>query len=144
MKIEINPQSLIEHGIPIYGDLTIEGKTPSEKSECQTIVNETRRIYPEAMFLHIKNEGKRTKQQMQFEASMGFLKGASDYIFIGNPMLCLEIKQANYKNSSIDTMQIQFLKKAKKSGCMVGVAFGWQGAMEAIKLWNKAQKKPHS
>ena len=143
MKIAINVQSLREKGILIFGDENFRGACPKENMASQTLVSQTRIRYPHTVFMHIKNEGKRTKNQIDFDKTMGFRKGASDYLFIGYPTMALEIKQENHKKSTIDTEQIKFLEDVISVGGIGAVAFGGKGAVEAMEYFQAMQKKPH-
>lgn len=140
MKIKINVQSLRDKGILVFGDENFKGTCPKENLASQTLVNQTKLRYPNTVFMHVKNEGKRTRQQMDFDNTMGFRKGASDYLFIGYPMMALEIKQENHRNSTIDTEQIRFLEDVIKSGGIGAVALGGKASVEAMEYFQQAQK----
>jgi len=126
--------------IQVYGSLTYrDPKTPLEDTECQTFVNQLNKKYGKGtlLFAHIKNEGKRTKAKMDFDNSMGFLTGISDYVFFGNPMLCIEMKRKDHTKSVWQPEQEPFLLRAQEQGCKVCVALGWESAMEAVEDWIK-------
>lgn len=143
MKKAINIPQLRELGILIFGDENYRGTCPNENTASQTLVTQTRKRYPDTVFMHVKNEGKRTKQQMDLDQAMGFRTGVSDYLFIGNPTMALELKQANHKNSKITDAQIKFLVDVKNAGGLAVLALGGVSAVEAMEYWQSIQKKPH-
>lgn len=124
--------------IKVYGEIQ-KGACPDENTECQTIVNQNKKHNPHVMILHIKNEGSRTKAQMDFTNSMGFIKGASDYLLVGNPMGFLEVKRKNYSHK-ITKEQELFLLNAQARGAFVGIALGWEAGMRFIEDWKSLQK----
>lgn len=128
----------INKKIKIYGEVS-KGDCPDENKECQTIVNQVRKHHPEIIMLHISNEGRRSKAQMDFAYSMGFVKGASDYLIVGNPMGLLEVKRKNYSHK-LSKEQEDFLVKAHDKGAVVGMALGWEAGLEFIEDWKKLQK----
>lgn len=132
---------IINQKIPTYGDMSFRDKKCSiEDTESQTVVNQVRKRYPHILFTHIKNEGKRTKAQADFDRSMGMLNGVSDFVFFGNPMLCLELKRSDHTMSHWQPNQQEFLLEAQKQGCMVAVCFGWKGALECVEEWIRIKK----
>ncbi len=128
---------IINSNIRVYGDINYRGPCPLEQSEQQTIVNQVRKRYPELLFTSVKNEGKRTKHQMDQDRSMGFLNGVSDLIFFGQPMLFLEMKRADHTKSTWQDGQQEFLIKMQDMGHVACVALGWEGAMQAVEDWIK-------
>lgn len=141
-KKAINIPQLRELGILVFGDEDFRGKCPDEKTASQTLVTQTRIRYPETVFLHVKNEGDRDGKQWEFEQAMGFRTGASDYLFIGNPTMALELKQTNHKNSKITDAQIKFLVDIKNAGGIAALALGGVNAVEAMEYFISKQKKP--
>jgi len=128
----------IDQRIRIYGDLTYRNpKAPKEDQEAQTLVNQVRKSYPDLLIMHIKNEGKKTKAQADFEKSMGMLKGASDFIVLGSPSLVLELKRQDHTLSAWQPSQQEFLLKSQEQGCFACVCFGWEAGMQAIEDWLK-------
>ena len=128
----------IHPSIKVYGDLSYRNpKTPKEDQEAQTIVNQIRKRYPHVLFMHIKNEGKKTKAQADFDRSMGMMQGASDFIFLGYPVMCLELKRKDHTLSKWQPNQENFLIEAQKQGCFCAVAFGWEAGMQAVEDWLK-------
>jgi hypothetical protein len=128
----------ISSEIKVYGDLTHrDTKCPKEDSESQTLVNQIRKRYPHLLFMHVKNEGKKTKAQADFDRSMGMLSGASDFLFLGSPAMCLELKRKDHTLSKWQPKQEQFLINAQEQGCFACVCFGWEAGMEAVEEWLK-------
>lgn len=128
----------IDLRIRCYGDLTYRNpKAPTENGEAQTLVNQVRKRYPDLLIMHVKNEGKKTKAQADFDKSMGMLKGASDFIILGSPAMCLELKRQDHTLSAWQPNQQEFLLAAEKQGCFACVCFGWEAGMQAIEDWLK-------
>lgn len=131
---------IIDKKIKVYGDMSHRGDCPTESQECMTLVNQVRKKYPDIIFMHVKNEGKKTKAQADFDKAMGLLAGASDFLFLGSHPLCLEMKRQDHTKSNWQPKQQEFLIKAQEQGCMVCVALGWRGAMDAVDEWIKLKK----
>lgn len=127
--MKINPQ------LRFYGDINYRGDCAKEDSEVQTLVNQVRKRYPHVLFTHIKNEGKKTKSQVDFDKSMGQLQGLPDLVFFGNPTMFIEMKRRDCTKSKWQPNQEETLLKLQEQGCMVSVCFGWEGAMQAVKDW---------
>lgn len=130
----------ISSEIKVYGDINYRGTCAKEDSEVQTIVNQVRKRYPQVLFTHIKNEGKRTKAQMDFDKSMGLLGGVSDLVFFGNPMMVMEVKRKDHTLSKWQPYQQEFLIETQKQGVVSCVCFGWEAGMEAVEDWLKIKK----
>lgn len=127
--------------IKVYGSLTYrDTKTAKEDQEAMTLVNQVKKRYPYLLFMHIKNEGKKTKAQADFDKAMGMLAGASDFVFLGTPPLLLEMKRKDNTLSTWQPNQQMFLLKAQEQGCKVCVALGWEAAMEAVEDWMRIKK----
>lgn len=132
---------IIDKRIRCYGDLNHRNhKAPKEDQEAQTLVNQVRKKYPHVLFMHIKNEGKKTKAQADFDRSMGMMAGASDFIFLGVPPMALELKRQDHTLSKWQPKQQEFLIAAQEQGMFTAVCFGWQAGMEAIEDWLKVKK----
>lgn len=127
----------IDSRIKIYGKIDYRDGKRNETAQAQTFVNQVRKKYPHLLIMHIKNEGRKTKAQADFDKSMGMLTGASDFIILGNPTFCLEMKNADHTMSTISKQQVDFLIKASSQGCFACVALGWEGAMQAVEDWIK-------
>lgn len=121
----------------IYGT-SLPGKQPSEKVEMASFFNRLRREYPETyglLALHIRNEGKRSPQQVQkIKAEGGFVKGAVDVIVPGSPAFVMEMKSRS-KSAKLSPEQIQYLEAAQNAGCFVCVALGAAAAWQAFEDW---------
>lgn len=131
----------IDPRIKVYGDLSHrDTKCPKEDGEAQTLVNQVRKRYPHILFMHVKNEGKKTKAQADFDRSMGMLSGASDFLFLGSPAMCLELKRKDNTLSKWQPKQQEFLIKAQEQGCFACVCFGWEAGMEAVEEWLRVKK----
>lgn len=129
---------VISPNIRVYGDLSYRGACATEDSECQTIINQCKKRYPDLMIVHIKNEGKRTKAQMDEAKAMGFIKGASDYMLVGNPVGYMEVKRKNYSHKLSKEQEV-FLIEAEKRGAFTGMVLGWEAALDFIEDWHKLQ-----
>ena len=128
----------IDPRIRIYGSLEYrDPKAPKEDQEAQTLVNQIRKRYPYILFMHIKNEGKKTKAQADFDRSMGMMAGASDFLFLGSPTMCLELKRKDHTLSKWQPKQQEFLIAAQEQGAMSCVCFGWEAGMQAVEAWLK-------
>lgn len=123
--------------LPVYGDPAFRGDCPTEDAEHVTVVNAVRRAYPKAaaVMIHPKNEGKRTSSQAQWDKARGLTKGISDFVFPGSPSLVLELKRKDHTKSKWQAGQMDYLQSAFARGSMIGVALGWEAALEAIKEW---------
>ena len=131
----------IDSRIKVYGSLSYrDPKAPKEDLESITLVNQVKKRYPHLLMMHIKNEGKKTKAQADFDKSMGMLKGASDFIILGSPSMCLELKRKDHTLSAWQTGQQEFLIESQKQGCFSCVCFGWEAGIEAIEDWLKIKK----
>lgn len=131
----------ISSEIKVYGDLDFRDKNcAKEDLVVQTIVNQVRKRYPHVLFTHIKNEGKRTKAQMDFDKSMGLLGGVSDLVFFGNPMMCMEVKRKDHTLSKWQPYQQEFLIETQKQGVFSCVVLGWEAGIEAVEDWLKIKK----
>ena len=132
IRMKINPK------IRVYGDLLYRNKSCATESQEQlTLINQVRKHYPDLVFTSVKNEGKRTKQQIDDDKAMGLRTGVSDLIFFGSPTLCLEMKRQDHTLSKWQPEQEPFLIAAQEQGAISCVCFGWQAAMEAVEDWIK-------
>jgi len=132
MKLNSIPESIMIYGAPIKGC-----KVP-ESAHMITFFNTLRREYPEyaKCCLHIRNEGKRTRQQIEKEKAQGFVTGAADIILVGNPSFVCEMKSQS-PSAKISKEQIEFLLSAQRLGAFSCVALGHAGAIEAFNEWIK-------
>lgn len=124
--------------LPVYGDMDYRNKKcPTETAEQITFFNVLRREYPEIgkIALHIRNEGKRTVQQVIRQKAEGMVSGASDIIIPGCPAFVCELKRADHTQSKWQNGQIEYLEACKNNGAFVCVALGHKAALEALKAW---------
>lgn len=128
--------------LTVYGDPSFRGDCPKEDAEHVTVVNAIRRTYPEAaaVMIHPQNEGKRTASQVQWDKARGLTKGISDFVFPGAPSLVLELKRRDHTQSKWQAGQLDYLQAAQERGAIVGVALGWEAALEAVKEWLDATR----
>ena len=127
--------------IPIYGK-KIKGCKVPESAHMVTFFNTMRREYPEysKCCLHIRNEGKRTRQQIEKEKAEGFVTGAADIILVGNPSFVCEMKSQS-PSAKISQEQIDFLLSAQSLGAFSCIALGHKAAIEAFNDWQKMLDK---
>ena len=125
----------IDKRIRVYGDINYRGDCPKEDAESQTFVNQMRKRFPHVLFTHIKNEGKKTKAQSDFDKSMGMQNGMPDFILLGVPPLPLEMKRRDHTKSKWQPNQQEILLQLAEQGCMSVVALGWEAAMQAVEDW---------
>ena len=136
MKLKLIPESIRIYGAPIKGC-----KVP-ESAHMITFFNTLRREYPEhaKCCLHIRNEGKRTRQQIEKEKAEGFITGAADIILVGNPSFVCEMKSQS-PSAKISQEQIDFLLSAQSLGAFSCIALGHKAAIEAFNDWQKMLDK---
>ena len=126
--------------IPVYGK-SIKGCKIHESAHSITFFNTLRIKHPEyakACF-HVRNEGKRTQQQIEREKAEGFLTGVSDIILPGSPSFVCELKSQS-TSARITDEQIKFLLAAQACGSFVCVALGYEAAWQAFNDWLKYLK----
>ena len=127
----------LPNSVPVWGNTKYRGDCPSETAEQVTFFNEIRRRYPETwgrIATHIRNEGKKTPQQVRREKAEGMITGASDIIVGG--FYC-ELKRKDHTKSKIAPEQIEYLETINKLGFYGCVALGWEAAMEAFEEWSR-------
>lgn len=118
--------------IPIWGNTAFRGKCPSEAAEQVTFFSQLRKEWPDTWALiatHVRNEGKKTAQQVQREKAEGMTTGVSDIIIGG--FYC-ELKRLDHTKCKISEDQIMCLEAANNLGHYGCVALGWGSAMEAF------------
>jgi len=130
----------IPSNIKIYGQKVKGCKIP-ESAHMITFFNTLRREYPEyaKCCLHIRNEGKRTRQQIEKEKAEGLVTGAADIILVGSPSLVCEMKSRS-SSAKISQEQIDFLLSAQSLGAFVCIALGHEAAIEAFNDWRALNK----
>ena len=123
--------------IPVYGDISYRGECPVENAEQITFFAELERRYPNLrkVAIHPRNEGKRSYQQAARHKVEGMTPGASDIIIPGCPSFVCELKRRDHTKSKWESGQVEYLEEAKRQGCFVCVALGWEGAMQALEDW---------
>lgn len=123
--------------IPVFGDMSFRGKCPVETAEQVTFFNVLRTKYPElaSIAIHPRNEGKFTHAQVTRQKMEGMNPGASDIIIpAAFPFVC-ELKRRDHTASKWQPGQQEYLLSAKRHGCFICVALGWEAAMQAIEEW---------
>lgn len=127
--------------LPVFGNLPRSKDNPHEDYVLSSLIARIRKDYPTTygvVAFHVKNEGKRTGQQIKLDKLKGLTKGVSDLIIIGNPTLCLEIKRDN--SCQFEDGQLAFLEQAQKSGSFACLAIGYHGCISAFEHWLTLQK----
>ena len=121
--------------IPVYGDTSFRGDCPTETAEQATFFNQLPKEL-RAIALHIRNEGKRTNNQMARQrAEGGFVKGSADIIIPGCPTFVAELKRKDHTKSKWQDGQVEYLLACKRQGAFVCVSLGWESCMEAVNEW---------
>lgn len=133
--------------MPVFGSTAYRGDCPLEGAEQATFFAQLRKAHPDTygvLALHPKNEGKRKGaqfQQLARDKALGLSPGAADIVIPGNPALVLELKRRDHTKSTWQKGQIEYLDAARYSGCFIGVALGWEAAMQAFEQWLELQPK---
>ena len=140
---ELNPL------IKVYGNTEFRGDCAKEDAELMTFFNELKRLYPDLarIAIHPDNEGlvigtghlHHAKQK----AKGAIKKGAADIVIVGNPTFVCEMKRQDHTKSRWQDGQLEFLEYSLKNGAFVCIALGYESALEAVKNWQQAIKKPH-
>jgi hypothetical protein len=119
--------------IPVYGKAD-KFDAASESQHAMTFFAKLRREYPAygAIATHIRNEGKRSMQQVQKQKAEGLTTGTADIIIPANPPFVCELKSRSPR-ATISNEQIDYLLQAQKMGAFVCVAIGFEGAIEAFR-----------
>ncbi len=121
--------------LKVYGDTSYRGECPSETLEAITFFAQLRREYPDTYGLiatHIRNEGKRSWEQVARQKAEGMTKGAPDIIIpTGRAFVC-EMKRRDHTKSKWQPMQLEYLKSAHDAGAFVCVALGYDAAYSAF------------
>ena len=124
----------------MYGDPLWRGKCATETIEQVTFFNRIRAQYPKtygAIAIHIKNEGKRTRSQIQRDKAEGLVSGASDIIIPGRVTFVCELKRRDHTQSKFQPNQLAYLESAGDAGAFACVALGCDSAWLALKDWIK-------
>lgn len=119
----------------VFGDTSYRGECPSETAEQITFFNWLRREFPDTLgrvAVHIKNEGKRNRNQVMFDKASGMTPGASDIIILN---LVIEMKRRDHTLSTWQPGQQEFLLTAQSLGAFACVALGADAAKEAVRCY---------
>jgi len=121
--------------LKVYGDTSYRGECPSETLEAITFFAQLRREYPDTYGLiatHIRNEGKRSWEQVARQKAEGMTKGAPDIIIPTRRAFVCEMKRRDHMKSKWQPMQLEYLKSAHDAGAFVCVALGYDAAYSAF------------
>ena len=121
--------------LKVYGDTSYRGDCPSETLEAITFFAQLRREYPDTYGLiatHIRNEGKRSWEQVARQKAEGMTKGAPDIIIPTRRAFVCEMKRRDHTKSKWQPMQLEDLKSAHDAGAFVCVALGYDAAYSAF------------
>ena len=124
--------------IKVFGDINFRGDCPSESAEAVMFFAKIRKQYPDCYGLiatHVRNEGKRSFQQVAKQKSEGMTKGVPDIIIPGAPSFLCELKRQDHTKSSWQDGQQEYLLAAQEAGAFVCVALGYVAAFEAFIFW---------
>lgn len=128
--------------LQVFGDQSYRNdKCPKEEAEQITFFNWIRQAYPDtlgAIAVHIKNEGKRTKQQIENDKMNGLTAGATDVLIPSGRSLVMEIKRKDHTKSRWQPKQLDYMKAAHYQGAFVCVALGHEAAKEAVLCYLKS------
>lgn len=109
-------------------DLSDTRKEDTHQVDC---VAWLRHHYPDLLFWHSVNEGKKTITAALRDEQAGLLKGVSDFvILIGGkyPFAAIELKRTNKSGkgaaSPVSKEQKDFLRKVRERGGFAAVAYG--------------------
>jgi len=121
--------------LKVYGNTAYRGDCPSEALEAITFFAQLRREYPDTYGLiatHIRNEGKRSWEQVARQKAEGMTKGAPDIIIPMSRTFVCEMKRLDHTKSKWQPMQLEYLKTAHDAGAFVCVALGYDAAYSAF------------
>lgn len=119
-------------------DSGFRGQCPSETVEQVTFVARIRSKYPHtygALLFHVRNEGKKTVQQVQREKLEGMTTGTADIIIPGSPTFVCEMKRRDRTKSRVSPDQVTYLEAAVWAGAFACVAYGCDEAEKAFRDW---------
>lgn len=129
-------------GIKVYGDKAFrDKKCPKEVMEQVTFFNQLRKNHPDtygAVAVHVRNEGKKTVNQVAKEKAEGMVTGATDVMIPGSPAFVCELKRRDHTHSTVHQEQIDYMLAAQRLGAFVCIALGWEAAMEAFNEWARS------
>lgn len=126
-------------GIKVYGDKDYrDKKCPKEVMEQVTFFNQLRKNHADtygAIAVHVRNEGKKTVNQVAKEKAEGMITGACDIMIPGRRTFICELKRRDHTMSTVHAEQVDYMLAAKRLGAFVCIALGWEAAMEAFEEW---------
>lgn len=126
-------------GIPVFGDKAFrDKKCPKETLEQVTFVRRIRDRYPAtfgALIFHVKNEGKRTWEQVARDKAEGMTTGAVDIVIPGRQSFLCELKRRDHTLSRIHDEQVAYLNAGQAAGAFACIALGADAAMGAFDCW---------
>lgn len=114
---------------------------PKEDDEQIFCSDWVRYNYPEIVYWHTVNEGKKSMCAARRDAAKGLLKGVSDCLFLIPESLrgsyqfgAIELKRAGKTQASpVSEDQKAFLKSVREAGGFAAVAYGRGGFLAAFK-----------
>lgn len=114
---------------------------PKEDDEQIFCSDWVRYNYPQIIYWHTVNEGKKSMCAARKDAAKGLLKGVSDCLFLipeslrgSYPFGAIELKRAGKTQASpVSNDQKAFLKSVRESGGFAAVAYGREGFIAAFK-----------
>ena len=114
---------------------------PKEDDEQIFCSDWVRYNYPEIIYWHTVNEGKKSMCAARKDAAKGLLKGVSDCLFLipeslrgSYPFGAIELKRAGKTQASpVSEDQKSFLKSVREAGGFGAVAYGRDGFLAAFK-----------
>lgn len=125
--------------IPVFGNKAHrDKKCPKEVMEQVTFFNQLRKLYPDsygAVAVHVRNEGKKSVQQVAKEKAEGMVTGATDIMIPGAPAFVCELKRVDHTLSVVHDEQVAYMRAASALGSFVCIALGWRAAWEAFEQW---------
>lgn len=130
--------------LPVFGDQSFRGNCPKEDSDLISFISWLEWTHKDyfALFIHQKNEGKRTWQQVAADKRKRSInKGVSDVVIPVQLPLVMEVKRKDHTKSGWEDGQLIYLETAKKHGAFVCAALGFEGQIEAFNYWLKLKGK---
>lgn len=130
--------------LPVYGDTKFRGECPNESAEQVMFFNKIRTLYPNTygkVAQHIRNEGKKTPQQVARQKLEGMVTGSADIVIPAKQAFVCELKRKNHTKSSWQPSQIEYLESCQALGAFVCVALGYEAALQAFNDWRVLHEK---
>lgn len=109
-------------------------KSPVEDIEAETFIGLLKVHRPDIreVIFHVANESSSQPNYRAKLGRMGLKKGVADYIIVGSPAICIELKRQRKADSSIGAEQSVFIKKACEMGAIALIAYGANAAFHAV------------